>query len=129
MICNKEACVMKRIMTVDDSVSVRQMVSFTLKNAGYETVEASDGKDALVKLNGSGVNMILTDLNMPNLDGIGLIKEVRTKPEYKFIPIVMLTTESQESKKSEGKSAGATGWIVKPFKPDQLLAVIKKVLG
>ena len=119
----------KRIMTVDDSVSVRQMVSFTLKNAGYETVEASDGKDALNKLNGSGVNMILTDLNMPNLDGIGLIKEVRTKPEYKFIPIVMLTTESQESKKSEGKSAGATGWIVKPFKPDQLLAVIKKVLG
>lgn len=119
----------KRIMTVDDSVSVRQMVSFTLKNAGYETVEASDGKDALVKLNGSGVNMILTDLNMPNLDGIGLIKEVRTKPEFKFIPIVMLTTESQDSKKLEGKNAGATGWIVKPFKPDQLLAVIKKVLG
>ncbi len=119
----------KRIMTVDDSVSVRQMVSFTLKNAGYETVEASDGKDALAKLSGSGVNMILTDLNMPNLDGIGLIKEVRTKPEYKFIPIVMLTTESQDSKKMEGKSAGATGWIVKPFKPDQLLAVIKKVLG
>mgnify|MGYP000903934965 CR=1 FL=1 len=119
----------KRIMTVDDSVSVRQMVSFTLKNAGYETVEASDGKDALAKLNSSGVNMILTDLNMPNLDGIGLIKEVRTRPEYKFIPIVMLTTESQDSKKMEGKSAGATGWIVKPFKPDQLLAVIKKVLG
>ena len=119
----------KRIMTVDDSVSVRQMVSFTLRNAGYETVEASDGTDALAKLNGSKVNMILTDLNMPNLDGIGLIKEVRIKPEYKFIPIVMLTTESQESRKMEGKSAGATGWIVKPFKPDQLLAVVKKVLG
>ncbi|MEN6615865.1 MAG: response regulator [Syntrophorhabdus sp.] len=119
----------KRIMTVDDSVSVRQMVSFTLKNAGYETVEAIDGKDALAKLSNSGINMILTDLNMPNLDGIGLIKEVRTKPEYKFIPIVMLTTESQDSKKQEGKSAGATGWIVKPFKPDQLLAVVKKVLG
>jgi two-component system, chemotaxis family, chemotaxis protein CheY len=116
-------------MTIDDSVSVRQMVSFTLKNAGYETVEANDGKDALAKLNGSGINMILTDLNMPNLDGIGLIKEVRTKPEYKFIPIVMLTTESQDSKKQEGKNAGATGWIVKPFKPDQLLAVVKKVLG
>jgi len=121
--------VTKRIMTVDDSVSVRQMVSFTLKNAGYETIEASDGKDALSKLNGSGINMIVTDLNMPNLDGIGLIKEVRAKSDYKFIPIIMLTTESQDNKKQEGKSAGATGWIVKPFKPDQLLAVIKKVLG
>lgn len=119
----------KRIMTVDDSVSVRQMVSFTLKNAGYETVEASDGQDALSKLSGSGVHMIVTDLNMPNLDGIELIKEVRNKAEYKFIPIIMLTTESQDSKKQEGKSAGATGWIVKPFKPDQLLAVVKKVLG
>ncbi|HNT43127.1 MAG TPA: response regulator [Syntrophorhabdaceae bacterium] len=119
----------KRIMTVDDSVSVRQMVSFTLKNAGYETVEASDGQDALSKLGGSGIHMIVTDLNMPNLDGIGLIKEVRNKAEYKFIPIIMLTTESQDSKKQEGKSAGATGWIVKPFKPDQLLAVVKKVLG
>lgn len=119
----------KRIMTVDDSVSVRQMVSFTLKNAGYETVEASDGQDALSKLNGSGIHMIVTDLNMPNLDGIGLIREVRNKVEYKFIPIIMLTTESQDSKKQEGKSAGATGWIVKPFKPDQLLAVVKKVLG
>ncbi len=117
---------MKRIMTVDDSVSVRQMVSFTLKNAGYETVEASDGQDALSKLNGSGIHMIVTDLNMPNLDGIGLIKEVRSKAEYKFIPIIMLTTESQDSKKQEGKTAGATGWIVKPFKPDQLLAVVKK---
>jgi len=121
--------VTKRIMTVDDSVSVRQMVSFTLKNAGYETIEASDGKDALSKLNGSGINMIVTDLNMPNLDGIGLIKEVWAKSEYKFIPIIMLTTESQDNKKQEGKSAGATGWIVKPFKPDQLLAVVKKVLG
>jgi len=119
----------KCIMTVDDSVSVRQMVNFTLKNAGYETVEACDGSDALKKLNGCGVHMIVTDLNMPNLDGIGLIREVRAKPEYKFIPIVMLTTESQDQKKQEGKNAGATGWIVKPFKPDQLLAVIKKVLG
>lgn len=119
----------KCIMTVDDSVSVRQMVSFTLKNAGYETVEACDGNDALAKLNGSGVHMIVTDLNMPNLDGIGLIREVRAKPEYKFIPIIMLTTESQDDKKQEGKSAGATGWIVKPFKPEQLLAVVKKVLG
>jgi two-component system chemotaxis response regulator CheY len=119
----------KTIMTVDDSASVRQMVTFTLKGAGYTVVEAVDGKDALAKINTTQVNMLITDLNMPNLDGIGLIKAVRTNPSYKFIPIVMLTTESQDSKKQEGKSAGATGWIVKPFKPDQLLAVVKKVLG
>jgi two-component system chemotaxis response regulator CheY len=103
------------------------MVSFTLKNAGYQVVEAVDGKDALSKLNGE-VKMIITDLNMPNMDGITLIKNVRSQPDHKFIPIVMLTTESQAEKKQEGKSAGATGWIVKPFKPDQLLAVVKKVL-
>ncbi len=119
----------KTIMTVDDSASVRQMVSFTLKGAGYEVVEAVDGKDALTKLNSAQVQMIITDLNMPNLDGIGLMKEVRANPSYKFVPIIMLTTESQDAKKQEGKAAGATGWIVKPFKPDQLLAVVKKVLG
>ncbi len=119
----------KRIMTADDSASVRQMVAFTLKGAGYEVVEAVDGKDALSKLQGTPVHMLITDLNMPNLDGIGLIKGVRANPSYKFIPIIMLTTESQDSKKQEGKSAGATGWIIKPFKPEQLLAVIKKVLG
>jgi len=116
-------------MTVDDSASIRQMVSFTLKGAGYEAVEAVDGKDALAKLNETTVHMVIADLNMPNLDGIGLIREVRANPSYKFIPIVMLTTESQDSKKQEGKQAGATGWIVKPFKPEQLLAVIKKVIG
>jgi two-component system chemotaxis response regulator CheY len=119
----------KTIMTVDDSASVRQMVSFTLKQAGYTVVEAVDGKDALNKLNGSGVHMIITDLNMPNLDGIGLIRGVRAQSSYKFIPIILLTTESQIEKKQEGKSAGATGWIVKPFNPDQLLTVVKKVLG
>lgn len=119
----------KRIMTVDDSASIRQMVSFTLKGAGYEVVEAVDGKDALSKLNGTPVHMVIADLNMPNLDGVGLIKGIRTNPSYKFVPIVMLTTESQDAKKQEGKSAGATGWIVKPFKPEQLLAVVKKVLG
>jgi two-component system chemotaxis response regulator CheY len=119
----------KRIMTADDSASVRQMVAFTLKGAGYEVVEAVDGKDALSKLQGTPVHMLITDLNMPNLDGIGLIKGVRANAAYKFIPIIMLTTESQDSKKQEGKSAGATGWIIKPFKPEQLLAVIKKVLG
>ncbi|HBZ36030.1 MAG TPA: two-component system response regulator, partial [Rikenellaceae bacterium] len=105
------------------------MVSFTLKNAGYEVVEAVDGKDALSKLNGDPIHMVITDLNMPNLDGISLVKNIRSNPAYKFIPIVLLTTESQESKKIEGKQAGATGWIVKPFKPEQLVAVMKKVLG
>ncbi|MBF0536891.1 MAG: response regulator [Nitrospirae bacterium] len=119
----------KTIMTVDDSASIRQMVSFTLKGAGYTVVEAVDGKDALAKLDKTQVHMVITDLNMPNLDGIGLIRAVRAKPAFKFIPIVMLTTESQDTRKQEGKSAGATGWIVKPFKPEQLLAVIKKVLG
>jgi two-component system, chemotaxis family, chemotaxis protein CheY len=119
----------KRIMTVDDSASVRQMVTFTLKGAGYDVIEAVDGKDALSKLNGSPIHMIVTDLNMPNLDGIGLIRQVRANPSHKFVPIIMLTTESQETKKLEGKSAGATGWIVKPFKPEQLLNVVKKVLG
>ena len=117
----------KRIMTVDDSSSVRQMVGFTLKDAGYEVLEAVDGKDALAKLSGT-VDMIITDLNMPNMDGIELIRQVRTLPDYKFIPIVMLTTESQAEKKQAGKDAGATGWIVKPFKPEQLLAVVKKVV-
>lgn len=117
----------KTIMTVDDSASVRQMVGFTLKKEGYSVIEASDGKDALGKLKGT-VNMVITDLNMPNMDGIELIKNIRAQAAYKFIPIVMLTTESQATKKQEGKSAGATGWIVKPFTPEQLLAVVKKVL-
>lgn len=117
----------KRIMTVDDSASVRQMVSFTLKNAGYDVLEASDGKDALGKLSGP-VDMVITDLNMPNMDGITLIRNLRANPACKFIPIIMLTTESQAGKKQEGKEAGATGWIVKPFKPEQLLAVVQKVL-
>lgn len=119
----------KVIMTADDSASIRQMVTFTLKQSGYEVVEAVDGQDALVKLSSQKVDMLITDLNMPNLDGIGLIKGVRGGTLNKFIPIVMLTTESQDSKKGEGKAAGATGWIVKPFKPEQLVAVVKKVLG
>jgi two-component system, chemotaxis family, chemotaxis protein CheY len=118
---------MKTIMVVDDSASIRQVVGFTLKNEGYEVVEAPDGKAALDKLKGA-INMVITDLNMPNLDGIGLVRAIRSNPSYKFIPIIMLTTESQESRKQEGKQAGATGWIVKPFKPEQLVAVIKKVL-
>jgi two-component system chemotaxis response regulator CheY len=119
----------KTIMTVDDSSSVRQMVSFTLKQAGYNVVEATDGVDAKRKLSAAKVHMLITDLNMPGLDGIGLTSWVRANPQYKFIPIILLTTESQASKKKAGKEAGATGWIVKPFKPEQLLAVVKKVLG
>ncbi|MGD9949483.1 MAG: response regulator [Desulfobulbus sp.] len=118
----------KIIMTADDSASIRQMVSFTLKQNGYEVVEAVDGRDALIKLKTLKVDMLLTDLNMPNMDGIGLIKGVRAGTNNKFIPIVMLTTESQDSRKAEGRTAGATGWIVKPFKPEQLIAVVKKVL-
>ena len=100
-----------------------------VRRHGHEVVQAVDGQDALQKLNNRKVDMLITDLNMPNLDGIGLIKEARALPSCKFIPIVMLTTESQESKRQEGKAAGATGWIVKPFKPEQLLAVVRKVLG
>ena len=119
----------KVIMTVDDSTSVRQMVAFTLKNGGYGVIEATDGVDALAKVKSNPVQMVLTDLNMPNMDGIELIRNLRTDPAFRFIPIVMLTTESQDAKKQEGRSAGATGWIVKPFRPDQLIAVVKKVLG
>jgi two-component system chemotaxis response regulator CheY len=115
-------------MTVDDSASVRQMVSFTLSAAGYEIITAVDGQDALGKVNGT-VHLVITDLNMPNLDGIGLIRQLRADPRHKFVPIIMLTTESQAEKKQEGKAAGATGWIVKPFNPEQLVAVVKKVLG
>lgn len=119
----------KKIMTVDDSSSVRQMVGLTLKEAGYEVVEAVDGVDALNKARQQAVDMFINDLNMPNMDGIELIRQLRAQPSFKFTPIIMLTTESQQSRKEEGKAAGATGWIVKPFKPDQLLAVVKKVLG
>jgi len=119
----------KTVMTVDDSASMRQMVSFTLRDAGYNVIEAKDGQDALVKLNGATVHMVVTDLYMPNLNGLELIKALRRIPASKFIPIILLTTESQIDKKQEGKSAGATGWIVKPFQPEQLLAVVKRVLG
>jgi len=117
------------IMTVDDAASVRQMVRFTLEEAGYEVTEAVNGLDALKKINSFAIDMLITDLNMPNMDGIALIRKVRAIPRIKFIPIIMLTTESQDAKKQEGKKAGATGWIVKPFRPEQLVAVVKKVLG
>lgn len=119
----------KTVLVVDDSVSMRQMVSFTLTNAGYEVVEAGDGKEAVEKLNGGATpNLVITDLNMPNMDGITLIKAVRGMVAHKFTPILMLTTESSDDKKKEGQSAGATGWVVKPFNPEQMLATIKKVM-
>ncbi len=118
----------KRIMVVDDSASMRQMINFTLSSAGYYVVEAVDGEDALTKLNGEPVHMIIADINMPNMDGISLIKKVRADIDHKFTPIIVLTTESRNALKQEGKSAGATGWIVKPFTPDQLISVLKKVL-
>jgi two-component system chemotaxis response regulator CheY len=119
---------MRRIMTVDDSTTVRQMLSFTLQDAGYEVIEAGDGVDALEKLKKESIQMLITDLNMPRMDGIELIREVRKTPGNRFVPIIMLTTESQDQKRQEGKAAGASGWIVKPFKPEQLLRVVKMVL-
>jgi two-component system chemotaxis response regulator CheY len=119
----------KRILTVDDSASMRQMVNFTLTAAGYDVTEAVDGMDALGKLNGEPVSMIIADINMPKMDGIELIRKVRMNAKYKFIPILILTTESQSDLKQQGKSAGATGWIVKPFTPSQLVSVVRKVLG
>jgi two-component system chemotaxis response regulator CheY len=120
---------MASILAVDDSASMRQMVSFTLKGAGYEVVEAVDGAEALNIAKSRNVNLVITDVNMPKMDGISLISELRKLPAYKFTPLLMLTTESSTDKKQAGKAAGATGWIVKPFNPDQLLATVKKVLS
>ena len=119
----------KTIMTVDDSASVRLMVNFTLKQLGYEIIEAANGIEALQKMSKHHVHMLITDINMPELDGIGLVKRVRQDPQHRFIPIIILTTESQSEKKREGKEAGATGWIVKPFTPEQLISVVKKVMS
>ncbi len=116
----------KTILIVDDSASMRQLVTFALKSAGYEVIAAVHGKDGLEKLKAGKVDMIVTDLNMPEMDGIELIKNVRKNPASKFTPIVMLTTESQDTRKQEGKSAGASGWLVKPFKPEELVEVVKK---
>ncbi|MGA2144063.1 MAG: response regulator [Bryobacteraceae bacterium] len=115
-------------MTVDDSSTLRQMVSFVLRGAGYEVVEAVDGLDALSKLTGQEVHLFLSDINMPKMDGLEFTRQLRAMPQYKFVPIVLLTTESHPEKRQEGKAAGATAWIVKPFQPDQLLAVMKKVM-
>ena len=119
---------MRKVLIVDDSVSMRQMVSFTLRQGGYEVIEAEHGQAALVKLQSATVDVVITDLNMPVMDGITLIQNVRKLPAMKNKPILMLTTEGLAAKKEQGKAAGATGWIVKPFDPDKLLLTIAKVL-
>ena len=119
----------KTILSVDDSASVRQMVKLTLTGAGYQVIQANDGSEGLAKAKASQVDMVMTDLNMPVMNGLALIKELRQLPAYKGVPILFLTTESDAGLKAEAKAAGATGWITKPFQQDQLIAVVKKVLG
>lgn len=119
----------KTILTVDDSPSIRQMVSFSLKSAGYDVIEAVDGQDGLDKAKSRSVNLILSDQNMPKMDGLSMIKALRAMPQYRTVPILMLTTESSDAMKAQGKAAGATGWLVKPFDPQKLLEVVKKVIG
>ena len=118
----------KRILAVDDSASMRQMVLFTLEGAGYEVLQACDGVEALDMARNSTVDLVLTDVHMPRMDGITLVRELRSLPSYKFVPMLILTTESSQEKKLDGKSAGATGWIVKPFNPPQLLATVARVI-
>jgi two-component system chemotaxis response regulator CheY len=119
----------KAVLTVDDSPSIRQMVKLVLSQAGFEVHEAVDGIDGLEKAKAKSVQMVVTDLNMPRMDGITMVRELRKLPTYKGVPIILLTTESDESFKKQAKDAGATGWITKPFKQEQLIAVAQKVLG
>jgi len=121
--------VSKRILAVDDSPSMRHMVSVTLRGAGYEVVEAADGEEALEYARGHSVDLVLADVNMPRMNGITLVAHLRTLPEYRLTPLLLLTTESSQQSKQQGKQAGATGWMVKPFHPDQLLATLDRVLS
>ncbi|HEC28997.1 MAG TPA: response regulator [Gammaproteobacteria bacterium] len=118
----------KTILIVDDSASIRQVVGLALKRVGYDVIEAGDGVDALSKLNGVKIHLIISDVNMPNMDGITFVKEVKKLPNYKFTPVCMLTTESEHSKMQEGKVAGAKAWVVKPFQPPQLLDAVSKLV-
>ncbi len=118
----------KTVMIIDDSASIRLVVSIALKKAGYDVLEAEDGVDALNKLTGQKIHLIVCDVNMPNMDGISFLKAVKQNQSYKFTPIIMLTTESQERKKREGRAAGAKAWVVKPFKPDRMIAAIEKLI-
>jgi two-component system, chemotaxis family, chemotaxis protein CheY len=119
----------KTILSVDDSASIRQMISFTLKGAGYLVLEAADGQEAFERAKTNTVDLVLTDQNMPHMDGLTLVKSLRALARYRAVPILILTTESSDSMKAQGKAAGATGWIVKPFDPQRLLEVVGKVLG
>ncbi len=118
----------KTVMIVDDSASVRQVVAIALKGAGYEVVDACDGKDALTKLDGRKIHLIISDVNMPNMDGITFVRQVKANPSYKFTPVIMLTTESAAEKKQKGQEAGARAWIVKPFQPQQMLDAVAKLV-
>jgi two-component system, chemotaxis family, chemotaxis protein CheY len=119
----------KTILAVDDSASIRQMVSFTLKSAGYDVIEAVDGMDGLDKAKAKNADLVLSDQNMPRMDGLTLIRNLRGLPQYKTVPILMLTTESSDAMKAQGRAAGATGWLVKPFDPQKLIEVVRKVIG
>ncbi|MBC3930757.1 MULTISPECIES: response regulator [Undibacterium] len=118
----------KTILVVDDSASVRQVVGLALRGAGYSVIEGIDGVDALKKLTGQKVHLIISDVNMPNMDGISFVQEVKKLAAYKFTPVIMLTTESQEGKKLQGQAAGAKAWVVKPFQPAQMLAAVSKLI-
>ncbi len=118
----------KTIMIVDDSASLRQVVSIALTGAGYDVVEAFDGRDALTKLDGRKIHLVISDVNMPRLDGIGFVQEMKTVPAYKFTPVIMLTTESGDAKKRQGQEAGAKAWVVKPFQPQQMLNAVAKLV-
>lgn len=119
----------KTVLIVDDSASIRQVVSIALTGAGYEVIEACDGQDALSKLTGQRLHLIISDVNMPVMDGITFLKEVKARPEHKFTPVIMLTTESAEAKKAEGQAAGAKAWVVKPFQPKEMLAAVSKLIA
>jgi two-component system chemotaxis response regulator CheY len=119
---------MKTILIVDDSISIRQVVGMTLKASGYQVIEACDGKDALGKLNGQKIHLIISDVNMPNMDGITMLKEIKQLAAYRFTPVIMLTTEGSDQKKEEGRAAGAKAWVVKPFKPEQMLTAVQKLI-
>lgn len=118
----------KTILIIDDSASIRQVVGMTLRSAGYTVIEAEDGRDGLAKLDVQKINLVISDVNMPNLDGIGFLREMKQKPDYRFTPVIMLTTEGAEDKKLEGQAAGAKAWVVKPFQPQQILTAVSKLI-
>ena len=119
----------KTVMIVDDSASLRQVVRMALSGAGYEVMEAGDGQEALDRLNGNKVHLVISDVNMPRMDGITFVRTLKQRPEYRFLPVIMLTTEAGEARKDEGRAAGAKAWMVKPFQPAQMLAAVSKLVG